>query len=56
MWGPLLGMEHPTVTKRDKCLFTQSADVLVGETVKIQSKRVKRAVVWITAGAVDKIK
>lgn len=44
------------MTKRDKYLFTQGADVLVGETVKRQNKRVKDAAVWMVASAMDKIK
>ena len=44
------------MTKRDKCLFTWGADVLVGETVKSLSKRVKCAAVWMMASAGDTIK
>lgn len=44
------------MTKRDKYLFTQGADGLVGETVKRQNKRVKDAAVWMVASAMGKIK
>lgn len=54
--GPLLGIGDTTVTKRDKCLFTWGADVLLGGTVKSLSKRVKCAAVWMTASAGDTIK
>lgn len=44
------------MTKKDKYLFTMGSDVLVEETVKSSNKRVKYAVVWMVASAVDKIK
>lgn len=52
----LLGAEDTEVTKRDKYLFTMGTDVLVEKTVKSSNKRVKCAVVWMVASAVDKIK
>lgn len=44
------------MTKRDTYLFTQGADVLVGEIEKRQNNRVKDAAVWMVASAMDKIK
>lgn len=54
--GPLLRIGDIMVTKRDKCLFTRGAGILVGETVKSQSKRMKCAAVWMMASAGDTIK
>lgn len=44
------------MAQRDKYLFTRGADVLVGETVKRQNKRVKCAAVWMVSSAVEKVK
>lgn len=50
-----MGARDTELTKRDKYLFTQGADDLVGETVKRQNKRVKYAAVYTVATAMDKV-